>query len=284
MGVPLLTTGSASEELVHKGYVDTAVAGMVSKPGDEMTGPLAVEDYLEVRKPGGGTSRLVNWPGNEEYLQVENTSGALRGIRINQAAVETAPSAANHIATKQYVDTGLGTKSATGHTHAYSADTHTHAYLPSAGGTVSGNLKVDSATGFTAHSPGDSVASMGALNYAGTYGMRFTQGWAGNAGALAPLQIGAPIDGNSAATVAWVQGDRAAASHGTHVSAAATVVVVTDGNGNVAFGYGSGTPVVSNGDWGAMQRAPHIASWGGGVVTVANLNPSAVCRLNVLGA
>jgi hypothetical protein len=82
------------------------------------------------------------------------------------------------------------------------------------GGTMTSRLQLDTPEGLTLHSPGESVISMASINYSGAYGIRFLQSWAGNTGSLAPLQIGSPIDGNSAARVDWVGANYSGVGHG----------------------------------------------------------------------
>lgn len=180
-------------------------------------------------------------------------------------------------------------KSDINHTHSDKADTnHAHSdYLSkSAGGTVAGSAIFSAATTelrqIYLHRPGVDHVKLESGTQSGIYCLTIINP---STGALAPLRVGSPINGESAARVDWVQSDRAAANHGAHVNGVTTAVVTTNANGDVAFGYGgTGTPVCSNGDWGAMARAPHIRSWGGGSVTIGNLNANAICRLNVIGA
>jgi len=165
---------------------------------------------------------------------------------------------------------------------------HTHAYLPSAGGTLTGRLQIDTYEGLTLHYPGNSVVSLGAFFYGGgaSYGLRVTNGWAGGSGSLAPLQIGAPVDGNSAATVDWVNGGlggKADTSHGLHTQGAGTVVSTTSAGGDTYTwpGVAFSIPMVVNGDFGAMARAPHIHSWANSShFLTTNLNANAAVRLN----
>lgn len=212
------------------------------------------------------------------YNEMANGDIVLGTNGTGRVAVSGDPTSALHVATKQYVDTADAGKAAA---------SHTHSYLPLSGGTVTGNTIFSNA--------GTSIEARGIyLHHPGVDHVRIESGSQSgvpcltvldpDGSTLRPVRIGSPINGESAARVDWVRSDRAAASHGTHIGAAVTVVVTTDGAGNVSFNYGSGTPVVSNGDWNAMQRAPHIGGWGGGVVTVMNLNANAICRLNVLGA
>jgi hypothetical protein len=250
--------------------VSFATSNKVSKTGDTMTGALTIEDT------GNLSSRAV--------IGVESLK-ALNGIIYTrptpQASVGAArmvvadPQAADEAATKAYVDNADAGKAAA---------SHTHSYVAKSGDEMTGKLLVSTPQGIAFHYPGSAVASIGGFNYGGIYGLRFTQGWQGDSGALAPLQIGAPVDGNSAATVSWVQGDRAAASHGYHpVRHGTTIVVTTDAAGGFGYthwGGGSGTPLVSNGDFGAHARAPHIHSWDANTFWVTNLNANQAFRAN----
>lgn len=84
-----------------------------------------------------------------------------------------------------------------------------------AGGTMTSKLQIDTPQGLVLHSPGVAVAAMASFNYGGQYGVRFLKDWQGDSGALAPLQIGSPVDGNSAARVDWVGANYSASGH-TH--------------------------------------------------------------------
>lgn len=138
-------------------------------------------------------------------------------------------------------------------------------------------LTVNSPQGLVLHSPGVSVASIASFNYSGQYGIRFIADWQGDSGALAPLQIGSPIDGNSAARVDWV----GANYNNSPIYYSGSAVVVTNIAGSVYFGTtGAGVPLVVNGDYNAHPRAPHILSWDSGGISVGNLNASAAVRLN----
>jgi hypothetical protein len=221
------------------------------------------------------------------YILASGTRAMTGALTLNAA-----PTLALHASTKKYVDDGLALKSATGHTHAYSPDTHTHSYLPLSGGSLSGRLQIDTPAGITIHYPSNSVASMGPIVYGSGYGMRFTQGWAGDSGSLAPLQIGAPVDGNSAATVSWVQGqgywgshghDYAASSHGAHYVQASTTVFTSDGAGQAYIGglVGFSTVIQCNGDFAAHARAVSLrGDFGGGGFGLMNMDASKATRCN----
>lgn len=98
-----------------------------------------------------------------------------------------------------------------------------------------GYVQVNNGAGFVSHYPGQSVASMASFSYAGAYGMRFTADWSALSGGLAPLQIGAPRDGNSAATVDWVR-------NGAHKSVHVDVgtLAASTGYGPWAWGHNIG--------------------------------------------
>lgn len=76
----------------------------------------------------------------------------------------------------------------------------------------------------------------------------------------------------------------AAVNHGAHpVLNMGTSVVTTDGAGQVWLTHssgGSGLPLVSNGDWPAHNRAPHIGAWNGASFRIDNLNTFQLFRAN----
>lgn len=302
MGIPLLTTGTANKELITKEYVDTAittltngaVAAKVSKAGDTMTGPLIVNAgpaalslraasadqtymtfYTDTQAPTTRSAWFGYGSAGSSHMALTNemTNGniVLTTNGTGRVSVSADPVSALDVATKQYADT--------------KAPAHTHPYLSSAGGTITGRLQIDTYEGLTLHYPGSSVVSLGAFFYGGgaSYGLRVTNGWAGGSGSLAPLQIGAPVDGNSAATVDWVYGLGYWGSHGVHTAAAGTSVSTTSAGGDTYTwpGVAFSVPMVVNGDFGAMARAPHIHSWSNSNwFLTTNLNANAAVRLN----
>ena len=164
---------------------------------------------------------------------------------------------------------------------------HSHSYLPLAGGELTGNLTVSTPTGVSFHSPGVSVVSVASFNYSGQWGLRFLNGWSGDSGALVPLQIGAPIDGNSAARVDWVVdwtgSNYAAVSHGAHYVQASTTVFTTDGNGQAYIGglAGFSTVIQCNGDFAAHARAVSLrGDFGSGGFGLMNMDASKSTRCN----
>jgi hypothetical protein len=147
-------------------------------------------------------------------------------------------------------------------------------------------MQVNNLKGLVLHSPGVSVTAMGSFIYGGAYGMRFTGGWEAGSGSLAPLQIGAPIDGNSAATVAWVQGN-GYATGGRNIGLASVVVTTnTAGQGGVDVGRPFTNVVMNNGDFEAMARAA-TSIWPGASATIfyfGNTNASSQIRINCVYA
>lgn len=190
-------------------------AGILSlKPGAS-NDHVYMQFFADSQAPGTRSAFMgFGSAGTNQFTLSNEMSGGdlyLATTGTGRAKVSADPTSALHVATKQYVDNADATKAATTHNHdgTYSASGHTHAQQTG----VDSKFTINSPQGLTLHSPGVSVASIASFNYAGQYGIRFIKDWQGDSGALAPLQIGAPIDGNSAATVTWVQGDRAAASH-----------------------------------------------------------------------
>lgn len=94
------------------------------------------------------------------------------------------------------------------HTHKYSdlvetpGDT-TGLYVKTIGDNMSGKLQINTPDGLTLHSPGDAIVSMQARYVDGRYTLFITDYLPGGVGSLAPVQVGTPVNGNSAATVQW---------------------------------------------------------------------------------
>ena len=240
MGIPLLTTGSASNELVAKASVDTKV----TKAGDTMTGNLSIV------KSGAAVLTLTDSNGYASSIGTK-ASGAYSGIGARSATDPevllpfhvASPTVASHATSRAYVDAEVSTRAYT-HTHPYAPSAHDHTSTPY-------KFTINNAGGLTIHYAGQAVASIGAFNYSGTYGLRFIADWQGDSGGLAPLQIGSPIDGNSAARVDWVQGDRASAGH-THTRTAAGYQLGSIAVGSLAAG-------TSYGPWGVGHGLPNAA-------------------------
>lgn len=238
-------------------------AAYVNATGDTMTGDLVVSKSAPRVQLYQSAGVAVSLGINGAKLAVRNeTNAALTQV---QAA---APATADDLTTKAYVDA------------------HTHAYLSTTGGQLDGRLQINTSQGLTLHSPSNSVVSLGAQLIAGRYCLEVTDSWDADTGALAPLRIGSPVNGESAARVDWVQSDRAAASHGSHaVYAGGSYVGTTDGAGQMWITWGGGAPsggipLVSNGDWPAHSRAPHIGTWNGASFRIDNLNAGQAFRAN----
>lgn len=235
----------------------------VRRTGDTMTGPLLIDGApLLLNREGAPIRGVGNYP--QGLAAVNEDESALVPLRVGNAEVP---------------DQAIPVGQADGRYLTPAAATAQ--FVDAAGDGMSGNLTINTHAGLTLHSPGEAVVGLGAILYGGRHGMRVVDGWAGNSGALSPLQIGEPIDANSAATVRWTDAGYAPRSHGGHIGAGGTGVATTDAGGTLAIGYGSGgVPTTANGDWWAMQRAPHIASWSGGVMWITNLNAHGAARIN----
>jgi len=249
-------------------------AAYVNTTGDTMTGDLVVSKTTPRIQLYQDVSNVVSLGISGVKLAVRNSAN--NALTQAQAAD---PLVAADVATKGYVDTADGTKA---------ASSHTHAYMPTAGGIFTGRVQIDTSEGLTLHNDNadggqNSVNSIGSKWEGGRYCIEVTDGWSADVGSLAPIQIGTPINGNSAARVDWVQADRAAASHGAHFANGASGVYAVDGNGNAVVypGVWFTVPMPVNGDFPAHARAPHVHSWANGShFWTTNQNAGQNIRLN----
>lgn len=82
------------------------------------------------------------------------------------------------------------------------------------------------------------------------------------------------------ATTTWT--DAHARAVAADYTRGGTIVTTTNASGHalIYVSNRNGVPMIVNGDYGAMARAPHISSWGSDHVWIVNLNASAAVRLN----
>lgn len=206
----------------------------VSATGDTMTGDLLVSKASPQVRTIASSGDAVFVSASDSYagMQIKTGAQVLRWYFTKDNGTS------GNLILHRYDDTGawLGqpivvnrasgevtfanpvtVPNATAGVHAMNRDTADGRYVDQAGDSMTGTLnttgrfnaddrvQVNNGAGVVLHTPGQSVAAIGSFVYGGTYGVRFLAEWQGNSGPLAPLQVGGPIDGNSAPTVDWVR-------------------------------------------------------------------------------
>lgn len=230
---PLLTvTPTLGTHAVNKTYSDTLATSAFRTAGgveattvswDTVVGPGLYQKLMHgTQNPAG--------PGIAGYYYVQvyeyTTSGSITQYAIPY--ISTNPVAYRH----RYTGTwGAWQTLATGGDVA--------GMLPLAGGTLSGKLHVNTGLGIALQNPGNSLVSIGAQLVGGIHALEVTNGADANSGAYAPVQIGTPINGSSAARVDWVQGNFSADTHvHTRLGAGYSLMLVSLGSLAADTAYG----------------------------------------------